>query len=78
MLTPEQSVVAAIRVCLAGALLTLAVSRNKTVAGWLAFAVTAATAVLIFSAAVAVLTTGASAQPAAFWAMPKFGFALRL
>ena len=37
-MTPEQSVIAAILICLAGAVLTLLVSRNKTAAGWLAFA----------------------------------------
>jgi formate hydrogenlyase subunit 3/multisubunit Na+/H+ antiporter MnhD subunit len=78
MMTPEQSVVASILLCLAGAVLTLLASRNKTVAGWLAFAVTAATAVLIFSAVAKVLAAGPSAHPAAFWAMPKFGFALRI
>jgi formate hydrogenlyase subunit 3/multisubunit Na+/H+ antiporter MnhD subunit len=78
MMSPEQSVVASILLCLAGAVLTLLVSRNKTVAGWLAFAVTAATAVVIFSAVARVLAAGPSAHPAAFWAMPKFGFALRI
>jgi len=77
-MTPEQSVVVSILLCVAGAVLTLLVSRNKTVAGWLAFAVTAATAVLIFSAVAKVLATGPSAHPALFWAMPKFGFALRI
>ena len=40
-MTPEQAVVAAILLCLGGAVLTLLVSRNKTVAGWLAFVFTA-------------------------------------
>ena len=78
MMTPEQLVVAAILVCLAGAILTLLVSRSKAVAGWLSFLVTAAAAALIFTAAARVLTAGPSPHPAAFWAMPAFGFALRL
>jgi len=78
MLTPEQSVLVSILVCVAGAALTFVVSRSKAVAGWLAFLVTTGTAVLIFLAAFRVLMDGPSAHPAAFWAMPKFGFALRI
>jgi hydrogenase-4 component B len=78
MMTPEQAVLASILTCVAGGVLTLVVSRNKTLAGWLAFLVTAATAALIFSAVIEVLTNGPSPHPAAFWAMPKFGFALRI
>ena len=78
MLTPEQAVLASILVCMAGAALTLLVARNKLLAGWLAFAVTTGTAVLILSAVWRVLTVGPSPHPAAFWAMPKFGFALRI
>jgi len=78
MLTPEQAVIVSIVTCVAGAVLSLLVSRNKTVAGWLAFLVTTATAVLIMSAAARVLISGPSLHPAAFWAMPKFGFALRI
>ena len=77
MMTPEQAVLISILSCVAGAALTLVVSRNKTVAGWLAFLVTAATAVLIFSAALRVLTAGPSPHPAAF-ALSKLGFALRI
>jgi formate hydrogenlyase subunit 3/multisubunit Na+/H+ antiporter MnhD subunit len=78
MLTPEQAVLVSILSCVAGAALTLLVSRNKTLAGWITFLVTAGTAVMIFSAVIEVLTGGPSAHPAAFWAMPKFGFALRI
>ncbi len=78
MLNPEQAVLVSILSCVAGAILTLLVSRNKTLAGWLAFLVTLGTAVLIFSAVFRVLTIGPSLHPAAFWAMPKFGFALRI
>jgi hydrogenase-4 component B len=78
MMTPEQAVLAAILTCLAGALLTLVVSRNKVLAGWVAFVVTAATAVFILSAVVKVFVAGPSAHPAAFWAMPRIGFALRI
>jgi formate hydrogenlyase subunit 3/multisubunit Na+/H+ antiporter MnhD subunit len=78
MMTPEQAVLVSMLACVAGALLTLLVSRNKTVAGWLTFLVTAGTAVLIFSAVARVLADGPSPHPAAFWAMPKSGFALRI
>ena len=78
MLTPEQAVLVSLLTCIAGALLTLLVSRSKLVAGWLAFAITTGTAILILSAVFKVLLIGPSAHPAAFWAMPKFGFALRI
>jgi len=78
MMTPEQAVLASILLCIAGAALTLLVSRNKTVAGWLCFVVTAGTAVLILSAVARVLTTGPSPHAAAFWAMPQINFALRI
>jgi formate hydrogenlyase subunit 3/multisubunit Na+/H+ antiporter MnhD subunit len=78
MMTPEQAVLASILTCVAGAVLTLVISRNKTLAGWLTFLVTAATAALILSAVFEVLTAGPSAHPAPFWAMPKYGFALRI
>ncbi len=78
MMAPEQAVFASILTCIAGAVLTLIVSRHKTVAGWLSFVLTAGTAALICSAVVTVLTVGPSAHPAAFWAIPKFGFAIRL
>src|SRR5438552_14585440 len=78
MLTPEQAVFASILSCVAGALLTLLVSRNKTAAGWLAFVVTSGTAVLVSSAVFTVLSRGPSPDSATFWAIPKFGFALRV
>jgi formate hydrogenlyase subunit 3/multisubunit Na+/H+ antiporter MnhD subunit len=78
MLTPEQAVLVSILTCMAGAALTLLAARNKLVAGWLAFLVTSGTAFLILSAVFQVLTRGPSPHPAAFWAMPKFGFALRI
>jgi formate hydrogenlyase subunit 3/multisubunit Na+/H+ antiporter MnhD subunit len=78
MLTPEQAVLVSLLTCIAGAVLTLLVSRSKLLAGWLAFAITTGTAILILSAVFKVLLIGPSAHPAAFWAMPKFGFALRI
>jgi len=78
MVSPEQAVVVAILSCVAGALLTLLVARHQTVAGWLAFVVTAGTAALIISAALQVLTAGPSLHPAAFWTLPKIGFVLRI
>ncbi len=78
MMSPEQDVMAAVLIALAGAVLTLVFSRNRTLAGWLAFLAVAVTAGLIGHAVAHVLTVGPSARPAAFWAMPQFGFALRL
>ena len=78
MLTPEQSVLAAILICISGAVLVLLVSRSKTIAGWFAFAVTSASAVLILSAVTRVLIAGPSPHAAAFWSIPKIGFVLRL
>jgi NADH:ubiquinone oxidoreductase subunit 5 (subunit L)/multisubunit Na+/H+ antiporter MnhA subunit len=78
MMTPEQAVLASILICLAGAALVIPLSRQKTMAGWFAFLVTVATAVLVFYAVAKVLTGGASPHAAAFWAMPKIGFALRI
>ena len=78
MISPEKAVVAAILLCFAGAVLTLGIARLKTLAGWLAFAVTAATAGLIFAAVGRVLVAGPSPEPATFWAMPAIGFALRV
>jgi len=63
----EKAVVAAILLCFAGAVLTLGIARLKTLAGWLAFAVTAATAGLIFAAVGRVLVAGPSPEPATFW-----------
>ncbi len=76
-MTPEQAVVASIGLCVAGAVLTLLVSRNKTVAGWLAFAITAGSAALILSAVAQVLARG-PAHPEQFLKMPAVGFALRI
>ena len=78
MMTPEQAVIASILICIAGAVLTLLVARHRTLAGWLAFVITAATAGLIFSAVGRVLMTGPSPESAAFFAVPDIGFALRI
>ncbi len=77
-MTPEQAVFTSILLCVVGAVLTLLVSRSKTVAGWLAFLITGTTSILIFTAVARVLGQGPSAHPAAFWVMPQIGFALRL
>ena len=78
MMTPEKAVLVSILMCIAGAVLTLMVSHFKRIAGWLAFLVTLSTAVLILSAVAKVLTVGPSAHAAAFWAIPKIGFVVRL
>jgi formate hydrogenlyase subunit 3/multisubunit Na+/H+ antiporter MnhD subunit len=77
MLTPEQSVVAAILICIAGAALTLLVSRNRTVAGWLAFLVTLSTAVIILGAVSQALVSTAG-RPTEFPIIPRIGLVLRV
>ena len=78
MLSPVQAVGSAILICVGGSLLTLLISRFKSLAGWLAFLVTAWSAVLVFSAVAKVLLGGPSPHAAAVWALPKFGLVLRL
>jgi hydrogenase-4 component B len=78
MMTPEQAVFAAILLCIAGAVLTMLTARNRTLAGWLAFLVTAAAATLVFLAVGTVLAGGASAGSEEFLPLPALGFALRL
>ena len=79
MMTPEQAVLVSILICTAGAIVTLLVSRFRTIAGWLSFLFTAATAVLIFSAVSNVLIAGPSPHPTTFWwTTPEFGVGLRI
>jgi formate hydrogenlyase subunit 3/multisubunit Na+/H+ antiporter MnhD subunit len=78
MLTPEQLIVAAILTCIGASLLTLVAARNKTLAGVLAFLATVASATMVLCAVAHVFRLGPSPNSAAFWAMPKLGFALRL
>ena len=78
MMTPEQAVGTAILLSISGAMGTLLCSRFRTFAGWLAFAVTTASAGLVGFAVWNVLTHGPSAHAAVLWTIPKFGFALRL
>jgi formate hydrogenlyase subunit 3/multisubunit Na+/H+ antiporter MnhD subunit len=77
MITPEQAVVYSIVICIGGAVATLLVSQSKSIAGWLSFLATLATAVLIFTACANVLTGGPSPHPVSFWTMPSSGYELR-
>ena len=78
MLTPEQSVLTAILVCLAGAVLTFFLARNKTVAGWAAALATGVSAVWIVSGVIGVLTAGPSAHPVPVLRLPALGYVFRL
>lgn len=78
MMSPEQYVLAAILVCLGGAVLSLLFSRHKTLAGWFAFLVATVSGVLVFSAVVDILLAGPSPGPTAFLSMPRIGYLLRL
>jgi hydrogenase-4 component B len=77
MTSPEQAVFAAILLCIAGSLLTLVAWRHKTVAGWLAFAITTLGGIFIFSAVARVLLRGPSSTPAVLWNVPSLHFAVR-
>ena len=78
MMSPEQLVLAAILVCIGGAVMVLAASFSKTVAGWLAFVVTLGSSGLVGVAVARVMTVGPSTSSGIFWSIPKVGFALRL
>ena len=75
-MTSEQWILGAIVLCLAGAVATLLISSRKTAAGWLAFAVTAASAGMVVSAVVHGLAAPAT-QTAEFRILPQIGFILR-
>jgi len=77
MITPPHAVMGALGACLAGALLTILVPRDRRLAGWLALGASGAASLLALWAAVTTLT-GASAQPAAILELSGLGFALRL
>ena len=77
MLTPEQSVLVAMLICLGGALVTLLLRRQKVVAGWLACLGVAASSGLILTGAARVLLHGPG-QAATFLTVEPLGFALRL
>lgn len=74
-MTPELAVIAAILICLAGAVPLLAFARRKEAAGWLAFAVAATAAAFVLWAVYHVLTVGPSPRSAAFWQASSFGSA---
>jgi len=77
-MNPELAVAASIVLCIAGALVTLVLGRRRMLAGWIAFAATAGTGVLIAAAVMRVLTLGPSPEPASFLEVARWGFALRL
>jgi hydrogenase-4 component B len=77
MLTPEQSVLAALLICSGGALATLLLRSRKALAGWVAFLCVASSSVLILSGAARVLLHGPG-QAATFLALEPLGFALRV
>jgi hydrogenase-4 component B len=76
MITPEQAVLLAILLCLAGALITLVISRSRTWAGWLAFAVTTTAALFVFFATQRVMLNGPFSDSAASGAIVSLGLIL--
>ena len=78
MMTPEQAVFAAMVICFAGAAIALLTARSKAMSGWLAFAATAASSILIFGGACEVLLHGPSAEPFKLWAAPAYAISFRL
>lgn len=77
MMTPEQAVFAAILLCLAGALLTLVVSRKQSFVAWLNLVITAAGAALVLWAAAKSLLSGSPHSPVLVWTIPGAGVSLR-
>ena len=73
MISPEQAVVYSIMICIGGAVLTLLLSKSKSLAGWVSFLCVSATAVLIFKAGATVLAGGGSEHPVTFYSMANFG-----
>jgi len=73
-MTPEQAVLNSIGILAAGAVLTLLVSKSKSLAGWLSFLITAATGVLIAPQAIQVLTSGPANphHPQTLWSFGGF------
>jgi formate hydrogenlyase subunit 3/multisubunit Na+/H+ antiporter MnhD subunit len=76
-MTPEQAVLNSIGICVAGAVLTLLVSKSKSLAGWLAFLTTAASGALIAPAAIRVLTSGPASPHHPETLFQAGGFAMR-
>jgi hydrogenase-4 component B len=70
MMTAEQSVFIAIALAIGGAVVSLLVSRNKAVAGWVTFVVSSVSAITIFSAARASLAGQSEATVEVFRAGP--------
>jgi formate hydrogenlyase subunit 3/multisubunit Na+/H+ antiporter MnhD subunit len=66
MMAPEQLVFVSILACVVGALLTLIAASHRTLAGWIAFLVTAATGILIFCAVGRVMVDGPAKTTAVF------------
>ena len=63
-------------VCAVGAAVTLAASRSKAGAGWLAFLTTSLASALALYAAASVLVSGPG-EALTLWVLPQFGSALR-
>jgi hydrogenase-4 component B len=77
MITPDRAVSLAILLCLTGALFTLVVSRSRTFAGWLSFAVTTTAGLFVFLAARRVLLNEPSVGPTNPVAIASVGLILR-
>jgi len=78
MITPEQAVFASILICIGGAVVTAFTAVWRTLTGWIACFVTAATACLVFYAVGMVLSHGPSPHSAAFLENAATGFAVRI
>lgn len=76
-MTPEQAVLNSIGICVAGAVLTLLVSKSKSLSGWLAFLTTAASGALIAPAAIRVLSSGPATPHHPETLFQAAGFAMR-
>jgi len=76
-MTPERAVLYSVLICVAGAVVTLLLSKSKTLAGVVAFLTTALTGALIVPAGIQVLTNGPANvhHPETLWAVG--GYAVR-
>lgn len=75
-MSAANAIVLAMIVCAAGAVVTLAASRSKAGAGWLAFLATALASALALYAAASVLVSSPG-EALTLWVLPQYGSALR-
>ncbi len=76
-MTPAYAIIYALVVCAGGAIVTLLLSKNKAVAGWLCFLATALSSFLAITAAGTVLLSGPG-EAITIMELPQLGSSLRI